>query len=63
MNWGNISSYSTLSEDFIQEFQDKVDWEFISKYQNLSDFIQEFKDKVNCFIFHISKIYHTIDSR
>jgi hypothetical protein len=36
-----------LSEKFIREFQDKVDWEFISRYQKLSeDFIREFKVKV-----------------
>ena len=39
---------SNLSEDFIREFQDKVDWDCISKYQNLSeDFIREFQDKVD----------------
>ena len=36
-----------LSEDFIREFKDKVDWGKISCNQNLSkDFIREFKDKV-----------------
>jgi hypothetical protein len=47
-NWYNISEYQTLSEDFIREFQDKVDWSFISRYQKLSeDFIRQFQDKVN----------------
>ena len=37
-----------LTEDFIREFKDKVDWYYISVYQNLSeDFIREFQDKVN----------------
>ena len=37
-----------LSEDFIREFQDKVEWNNISAYQKLSeDFIREFKDKLN----------------
>jgi len=38
----------SLSEDFIREFQDKLDWIYISAYQKLSkDFILEFKNKVN----------------
>ena len=46
--WGRISKYQHLSEDFIREFKDKVDWYYISKYQHLSeDFIREFKDMVN----------------
>ena len=32
----------------VEEFQDKVNWEWISEYQKLSEsFIREFKDKVN----------------
>ena len=47
MYWGCISSRQNLSEDFIQEFQDKVDWGYISMFQKLSeDFIREFQDKV-----------------
>ena len=47
-NWEYISKYHKLSENFIREFQDKVDWYYISKYQKLSEnFIREFKDKVN----------------
>jgi len=35
------------SEEFIREFEDKVDWEWISQYQKLSEeFIREFEDKV-----------------
>ena len=26
VNWKGISCYQTLSEDFIREFKDKVDW-------------------------------------
>ena len=52
--WVDISINQSLSEDFIREFQDKVDWDWISKYQNLSeDFIREFKDKVDWY--YISK--------
>jgi len=48
----NISEYSprcrSLSESFIREFADKVDWFNISRYQKLSEsFIREFADRVN----------------
>jgi hypothetical protein len=37
-----------LSEDFIREIQDKVDWECISRQQKLSEeFIREFQNKVD----------------
>ena len=43
-----LSHYQILSEDFIREFQDKVNWKLISQYQTLSEnFIREFKDKVD----------------
>jgi hypothetical protein len=35
-NWKEISEHQTLSEEFIREFQDKVDWEIISEHQTLS---------------------------
>jgi hypothetical protein len=38
-----VSTFQNLSEPFIREFKDKVDWEWISIYQTLSDlFIFEF---------------------
>ena len=44
VNWGCISAYQKLSEDFIREFKGSVKWSFISKYQKLSEeFILEFK--------------------
>ena len=49
-DWGNCEFYKNnkLSEDFIREFQDKVNWYCISACQKLSeDFIREFKNKVN----------------
>jgi hypothetical protein len=47
VNWIFISG-NKLSEEFIREFQDKVDWVRISKSQKLSEsFICEFKDKVD----------------
>jgi hypothetical protein len=40
--------YQQLSEDFIEDFQDKINWYLISRYQQLSEnFIKEFQDKVN----------------
>ena len=48
VDWVCISSYQTLSENYISEFKDKVDWERISMFQTLSeDFIREFKDIVD----------------
>jgi len=47
VNFNDIS-YQKLSEDFIREFKDKLNWYRISRYQKLSeDFIREFKNKVN----------------
>ena len=47
-NDGDFYFKNKLSEDFIREFQDKVNWLAISWYQKLSeDFIREFQDKVN----------------
>ena len=46
--WCQISESQQLSEDFIREFQNKVDWKQISKYQKLNeDIIREFKDKLD----------------
>ena len=47
-NLNEICHMRGLSEDFIREFQDKVNWNLISHYQKLSeDFIREFQDKVS----------------
>ena len=48
--WYNFRFYdeNVLSKEFFREFQNKVAWWWISKYQTLSEeFIREFKDKVN----------------
>ena len=46
VNWNQLS-YCKLTEPFIREFQNKVDWESISWCQTLSEeFIREFKDEV-----------------
>ena len=48
VDWEDISWYYKLSENFIREFQDKINWYWISANQILSEnFIQEFKDKVS----------------
>ena len=48
-DWNDYKFYSNniLSEDFIREFKDKVDWSAICRYQKLSEeFIEEFQDKL-----------------
>ena len=48
VNWYNISDKYILSDNFIQEFQDKVDLKYISIYKKLSEnFIREFQDKID----------------
>ena len=43
-----VSKNQRLSENFIREFQNNVEWNKISRYQDLSeDFIRELKDKLN----------------
>ena len=47
-NWERLSLCESLTEDFIQEFKDKVDWFSISRYPHLSeDFIRKFADRVD----------------
>ena len=49
-DWNDHDFYrnNKLTEDFIREFQDKVNWFDISEYQKLSEnFIREFIDKVD----------------
>jgi len=46
LDWHFISC-KKISENFIREFKEKVDWMNISMYQSLShSFIKEFKDKL-----------------
>jgi ribosomal protein L24E len=48
VNWGMISQYPKLSEEFIEKFQNKVYWFWISKCQKLSEkFIEKFQDNVD----------------
>ena len=48
IDWYIISDKYILSENFIREFQNKVDCDYISEYQTLSEnFIRELQDKVN----------------
>lgn len=56
-DWKEISKFKYLTEDFIREFQDKVNWLLVSKNQKLSEsFIREFQDKVNWSIISSSQI-------
>ena len=48
-NWNNHTFYyeNKLTEDFIREFKDYVDWWYVSKYQKLSEeFKEEFKKEL-----------------
>ena len=72
-DWNDYKFYSNniLSEDFIREFKDKVDWSAICRYQKLSEeFIEEFQDKlywkhISCYqelsVEFIKKFRHKID--
>jgi hypothetical protein len=49
-NWigDGFQQFQILSDDFIREFQDFVDWEAISQYQILSEeLIRDFQYKMN----------------
>ena len=47
-NLSMVNSISKEFRDFIREFKDEVDWEYISEYQKLSGkFIREFQDEVD----------------
>ena len=61
-----ISCKDNLTEDFIREFKDKVDWESLSHYRKglSEDFIREFQDKVDKEIYFIlSKFIKRFHSR
>jgi len=49
VDWEDINSgNSILSEQFIERFQDKLDWGTVSRYQKLSEpLIERVKDKVD----------------
>lgn len=49
------SRLKKLSESFIREFQDKVDWKLISKYQKFNnDFIREFQYSIVYSVLHFN---------
>lgn len=35
-SWSNICTFSFLTEHFMEEFKDKINWEHISMWQNFS---------------------------
>jgi hypothetical protein len=46
-DWDGICEYKKLSEEFIREFEDKIDWVIVSRNQTLSEgFIRDFKNDV-----------------
>ena len=48
INWVNLSSDYTLSEKFIDKFQNKLNWYWLSCSQPLSEeFIEKYQDKVD----------------
>ena len=49
VHWRSVSfNQKGLSEDFIREFKDKVDWGYISEGQDFSyKFICEFREKLD----------------
>ena len=47
-DWSFLCHSKDISEEFIREFQDEVNWKHIYRYQKLSeDFIREFKNKID----------------
>ena len=43
-----MSKVKGLSKSFIEKFQDRMNWHWISRYQKLSEsFIEKFHDRVN----------------
>jgi hypothetical protein len=47
VDWGYISKYQVLSENFIRDFKDQLTWVVLSGSQRMTaDFIEEFKDKI-----------------
>lgn len=48
LDWNAISSFKSLSENFIHEFSDNVNWSIICTFQKLSEnFINNHSDKIN----------------
>ena len=58
--WQEVKEYCKKNNIPTSEFQEKVDWYYISRYQHLSeDFIREFQKKVNWY--YISRYQHLSD--
>ena len=48
LDWEGMGYCIDFSEDFIKEFQDRMNWRDISRFQKFSEnFIKEFKDKLD----------------
>ena len=37
IDWTNTCEHHILTEKFIEEFKDYLDWEYIAKYQNINE--------------------------
>ena len=63
-NWMNLSEHTGLTEDFIREFGDNLDWYWISARQRLSEeFIEEFKDKLDMGFIADSWHYKSVEEK
>jgi len=56
--WEVLSKYQRLSEDFIHDYADKVDWGFVEKYQTVS---QSFLTRHNKYMLPDQE-HETVDS-
>lgn len=55
-NWREISKNGTLSESFIREYWDELNWGLLCRYQKVSEnLVREFKDKIKWSDYSASK--------
>lgn len=50
--WGSIAAFQPLSEDFIETYQDKLDWDIVFRHQQKHisfSFVKKHIDKINIF--------------
>ena len=44
--WMDITRWQRLSEEFIEEYKDKVEWEYVALYQYVTEpFVEKWKEK------------------
>jgi hypothetical protein len=55
-DWIMISKCQFLSEDFIEEFQNKISWAWISNKQKLSkNFIRKYQNRIHWFFLSLNR--------